>query len=478
MNRLNFLLPDWTRIIWVSEEAKNVWLPRINLISSCFQDLEQKLVFAGHKPANLTSLPHNVFIDKQISLSKTEFRLVPLARIKQNTVYSNTSEPAANDSQYDVRCVLIKKELESEWIDAWNKNDNKVLGRLLGYPSCCVDFFQKYWVEEGYVDTTYPMSLSGTEGPKECNILLRWLGVRAVSHLPCSFNCEHTYDIAVRNIKYARECGYEQEMDWLEEMLDWPVSWSALHGIAEIKTPILKISSRTDATADKYTVDKQGYSYPKEGASGTSFPYINKSKVKITDTKAFKRGLELYKTQWTDNGFVSFEAMNHSHNVLLETISQSKIEFTSVIDLGCGNGELLKKISERFQPTDIYGIEYNTERFNRIKLNFSEGTFYNQDMFDKSGEWFSKDIELAIFMPGRLLEQHDSIHMIEWFEKNNTNVLLYTYADWTTQEQKFIDYLNMFGYKFETVCSYSELNCKSYLGKFTKKQKVKAFSII
>ena len=109
------------------------------------------------------------------------------------------------------------------------------------------------------VDTTWPMALAsagasnGTRalavsGPPEANILWRWMGVRAVPHLPCRFDCPATVELARRFLDVGREAGYREEMDWLVEILGWPVEWSALHGIAEVRTPILKVSTRTDAT--------------------------------------------------------------------------------------------------------------------------------------------------------------------------------------------------------------------------------------
>jgi hypothetical protein len=63
-------------------------------------------------------------------------------------------------------------------------------------------------------------------------------------------------------------------MDWLDEVLAWPVEWSALHGIAEIRTPIAKVAMQTDATASKYTIQYPGRGYPREGARGLVFPYL------------------------------------------------------------------------------------------------------------------------------------------------------------------------------------------------------------
>ena len=93
--------------------------------------------------------------------------------------------------------------------------------------------------------------------PFQANILWRWMGVRAVPHLPCSFACPGTVEFANSLMGLGREIGYGAEMEGIEEILSWPVSWSALHGIAEVKTPILKASTRTDATAHEFIVRRR-----------------------------------------------------------------------------------------------------------------------------------------------------------------------------------------------------------------------------
>jgi len=75
-----------------------------------------------------------------------------------------------------------------------------------------------------------------------------------VAHLPCKLNCPISMEFASAFIAVGMRHGYAAEMHWLSEILSWPVQWSQLHGIAEIKTPILKLSTCTDATARKYSV--------------------------------------------------------------------------------------------------------------------------------------------------------------------------------------------------------------------------------
>ncbi|MEL6431772.1 MAG: hypothetical protein AAFR54_21555, partial [Planctomycetota bacterium] len=63
------------------------------------------------------------------------------------------------------------------------------------------------------------------------------------------------------------------------------------HGIAEIKSPVLKISTRTDATAHKHVVQLDGERFPEEGAQGLSFAYRDPGRLKVTESRSFHKGL-------------------------------------------------------------------------------------------------------------------------------------------------------------------------------------------
>ena len=118
------------------------------------------------------------------------------------------------------------------------------------------------------------------------------MGARAVPHLPCSFSCRSTVDFANPLMALGRELGFAAEMEWLEEILNWPASWSALHGIAQVKTPVLKVSTRTDATAHEFVVRRPGARMPDEAAAGLVFPFRTPERPGLTHSLAFRRGLE------------------------------------------------------------------------------------------------------------------------------------------------------------------------------------------
>lgn len=217
---------------------------------------------------------------------------------------------------------------------AYAKNDNQTVGELLGYPECCRDFFDRTW-GSGDLDTTAQMAGDGN-GPTECNILGRWLGVRFVPHLPCSWNCSATVAFA----RTLQDLWPEEELRWATKILSWPVEWSALHGIAEVKYPVVKLSTRT-TPGPLQRVRRAGIAPPKESAAGVSFPF----EVRLP---------------WRMNGFSSREAMNAGHEMILTELKKYPPQGL-VIDLGCGNGHLMQRVQKTFN-IDVFGVECDKER--------------------------------------------------------------------------------------------------------------------
>src|SRR5262245_63262431 len=47
MERLPFVLPDFTRMMWVSDRARDVWAPRLQRITRAWLEIEWRAVVAG-----------------------------------------------------------------------------------------------------------------------------------------------------------------------------------------------------------------------------------------------------------------------------------------------------------------------------------------------------------------------------------------------------------------------------------------------
>ena len=275
VERLAFELPEFTRLSWVSDAAREAWEPRLQRITRAWLELEWRSVVAGLRGCGVTMVSAVDLVDKAGDWTRHGLSGVPLETCGESP---GLGEPLV------YRVVVGAADSGRAFREAWDAGDDREMGRLLGYPACCVEFSRRVSEDEGLTDTTWPMALgtvtpeNGTRcievaGPPEANSLWRWMGVRPVPHLPCRFDCQASVELGRTFVAAGRQVGFGEEMDWLLEILSWPVEWSALHGIAEIKTPVLKVSARTDATARKYIVRRPGTAYPVEGAEGLTFPY-------------------------------------------------------------------------------------------------------------------------------------------------------------------------------------------------------------
>jgi uncharacterized protein len=157
-----------------------------------------------------------------------------------------------------------------------------------GIPECCRRAAAAMR-SDGVLDPVWRTAAAGGP-PVECieipsspatNFLLRPLGIDLLGYVPCSFSCRESRERGEALLACAREAGIEA-VDWLEAILDWPVEWSALHGIAEIKTAVVKLIYATDYTPAKVTVRYRGRALAAEAARGLTFAFREPRRRSLT----------------------------------------------------------------------------------------------------------------------------------------------------------------------------------------------------
>lgn len=448
MNRLPFTreLPDFTRRQWASAQARAVWQPRMQAATTAWLKIEQLSVLEGVRPSALMHCTPDELPVASAWAARRGLSVVPLAIVANSAQYSASSRVPRAGEPWAYRVALTWPAHVIEWTDAWQTNDDEAIGRLLGYPECCRRFFRRVWNDEAMIDTTWAMAHSTDPivtrlVPVENNILLRWLGVRMVPHLPCGFDCGATVVLARSIMRVGRENGLGEAVDTIEEMLSWPVEWSALHGIAEIKTPVVKVSARTDATAEKYTVRLTGTRYPAEGARGNVFPYQPNPGNKLTETRSFQQLIQLGDARaWQDNGFTSRAAQERAHMVVVTAFSAlPKIgNGGAILDLGCGNGDLLRALGARAKGAELWGIEIEQDRVVRGSRRsptvdvLQQGDISDLDLWD--GEF-----DCIVIMPGRLIEMAtaDAECVRSVLLQRARYLVVYAYGDWIERYSSF-----------------------------------------
>jgi hypothetical protein len=305
---------EFTRAMWASSVARAAWQPRIQEASDAWLAFE------------LQSLAYGL---RQHALVFGE------ARVRA----SGLPAVALGSDRFAVgrRAEMLAR--------AYRRSDDATVGEvtvgdLLGYPRCCQAFFAATWAQ-GTHDTTWQMG-GPADGPVEGNILGRWLGLRYVMHLPCSFQCLETQRLGAAARALLQQL-HPAAAETIDTVLSWPIEWSALHGAAEIRYPVVKVVTRTGYSTEKRVVQRTGTTYPVEGARGLVFPY----------TEAELRSPR-------DNGFPTVAAQDAAHRMILDALRASPPKGL-VLDLGAGNGLLLQRIADTcLRP--ILGVEVDARK--------------------------------------------------------------------------------------------------------------------
>lgn len=165
-------------------------------------------------------------------------------------------------------------------------------------PCCAAAHEQNYPYEEPILQILANSSFEETDTnlaemaiQPALNIILRPLSLYLYRYHPCSFQCvatASTYTPLVREYTENPPC---EEAKWLAEILQWPIQWSALHGIAEILSPVFKLVLPTRATAYKYSLRFMEGDNPEKAARGIQFPYRLPNKKRLTASQGFQNGL-------------------------------------------------------------------------------------------------------------------------------------------------------------------------------------------
>lgn len=381
--------------MYINDIQEDVISYRINRIQKQISDLTYKTVGKiQNRNSGYMEIPIQNLDQIQQKLINEGKVGIPLYKTSSNNYYTNDQS-----SKQDLYRLQV---FAKENIDIDNHLD------MFGYPKCCKTFFSNEWGNDKVLDTTIKMQ-ENTKNKKVngntteikinpyTNMMLRFIGVRPVFHLPCQFDCKHTEQIAKEIIQFGYKNGYQQEMDWMLDLLNLDVKYDSYHQTQFIETQYFKIAVNTD--------------------------YLYKNKiVKLTGGEQ----LDLPdKSLWIENGFNKYQQLEKQHNDLIQYLKTKK--FKSIVDFGCGNGYLLSKINQK----EKIGVDNKTN----FKNSFQNIEIINNDIQNVINQLNDKDIKLiSIF---RIIENPELINKIE---KQN-NFIIYSY---NKNKKDIYDFFDLF----------------------------------
>lgn len=403
------VLPEWTRWAWASMVEREYWSSSILSAGKAWNEIERMSVVDGVRQAIRLTVPTSDIM--QLSRWAAKYELA-LTLVDETGIINNYSSVLDAGGVGSLIVILSKPEnlpavYEYVRVKDQPRVGDEALGKLLGYPDCCRELFAKTW-GAGQVDSTWEQyaTTGNANGPVECNMLWRWMNIRLVPHLPCSFQCEKTAAFGKKFRELFLKYGYVEELKTIDHVLGWTTRWSSINGLAEIESQIIKVCTRTDwaPPSDKRYFQRIGRPYVKPSASG-----------------------------WKLNGFQSFEAMTSAHSYVLKAIKEFVPDSANIIDLGCGTGALLRKAKLHMPGIDIAGIDLVDEAIDYAKKNgpgkWITGSFGNLHELKKL--FGLARTNCVVYSPNRFLELPDEerLALVEFLNKNALVHIVYAYSD-------------------------------------------------
>lgn len=259
----------FTKVSWKSEELKDIWAERIMRISRAYHNAEYLLVKKKVRPCAVVHISWRTADDLIEKITTDRLIYLPIRWSKTYSGFSHkhffTQKGDPDSFIYGVLSYDLEYAHQFREAELNGKVDHKVIGELLAYPACCSDAFVDRW-SKGIIDPLFEAAESvsdietrnGTEiihatAHPYANPFLRYFGVRITSHLPCSVQCQETIKLGEKWIEAMRELD-EKAAGWAVEILDMPIKWSILNGIAQVETPLFFGITNTVFTEHKKEV--------------------------------------------------------------------------------------------------------------------------------------------------------------------------------------------------------------------------------
>lgn len=167
----------------------------------------------------------------------------------------------------------IADKVEEAETEMSGREKHDTVGKFLGFPDCCREFFLDDWVDGSIRDPMYEISCNtpsaeAVDGDRNdilvkepnagTNIMWRYFGISFITHMPCSWECEESIELARNRYRIMKENGYGDEAELIHRWLEQPHTWSGYHGQAHIQNSHVTSKVNSSCYLDEKNVTWKG----------------------------------------------------------------------------------------------------------------------------------------------------------------------------------------------------------------------------
>lgn len=229
-----FELKDFVRVVPFHGQEK--WLSKLTQMANLFHWAEYETVKRKIRKAAIWQVSPRNLIEEIERFRKEGLIFTPLHKSGCNLNFAHYRHyPVKPGEPFFWYGVLTRNYRDAQiFKNADYKSDHFTLGKMLGYPECCVKYFIENFPKN--YDPIW-VNLEGKgRGYPEANQMLRYFGVRITSHLSCSPKCKATKEIGEIWFKTMRQKDKKLARE-IYDLLSGLITWNSYHGVLEVETP-------------------------------------------------------------------------------------------------------------------------------------------------------------------------------------------------------------------------------------------------
>jgi len=253
-------MEPFTRILWFDQKTKQIWKRQIEQARRLYEAVEFATFEAGMRDVYVMHIYPEKISQQLEMIAKGKYVFLPILKSKRYSGFSHRHIPPKPGDPYFIYGVVARNLEDAERFkecSIGNKVDHVEIGRLLGYPECCTEFFDKVWNKKS-IDPIYEAYGSETSIHPFCNQALRYFGIRLTPHLVCSPTCKRTIEMGKKWFKVAESIDYGSAHTLLK-LLSMPFKWSCLNGCAIIDTELFRGVTNSDKCSEEKVVINHGW---------------------------------------------------------------------------------------------------------------------------------------------------------------------------------------------------------------------------
>lgn len=278
VRRLKFAMPGFQRIAWTSVDAKGRWAP----VLTRAQDQVRRILAALSEGTIGSAIIARYAFEIPATIAtciRGGHGWLVLGKAPAQAMADFLQPGTSGDHVWMAIGPLSRNAELKAW---WDAGNIIAIAELLDLPACCAARASAY---PSRVESEWNLALEASTSlhdPRTNYLLLR-LGISPSLHLPCHPSCAATL----------ARIGPSITGPDLRNILSWPMHWSALHGIAETLTPVLRLVHDTVPTADKHQQSRgHAHNAPAGTPVGVTFPYLTPATKPQVQRVSFQRGLQ------------------------------------------------------------------------------------------------------------------------------------------------------------------------------------------